>query len=455
LSVRSATAEGAPARRLGAGAVRGLVHIGLLGASQAGVTVTAFATQVILARGLAQADFGRFMATVSLTTLVVPLALVGTGEFWLQRFGREGARAYRWVRVSGRVVMAATLAAMAGLACWGLLDRSDPIGGTLRVVLAPLVAGQVAIALAVAVLQLRGAYSRIAALQLLPQLGRLSVAAATWVLGLSVIAAAIGYAAVAVGCVGVALVLLRPLWAERLPLAGHAGRADGARRRVPSTRNTIGGSTPFMLGSVFYLVGLHLGVVVTAASLSAESAALLAVPMAILTAVFLIPRVVYQQYFLPKLHRWSRHDRTAILAAYRLGTAGMTALGALCAAVVAATGWVMVPLLFGEEYAAAVPILALLALAIPLRFGSASVASLLTSGGQVRQKVFYQGIGAAVYVIALVVGIRSWGLPGAAVATVATEGIQFYLFWRCVQRNVIRGEELPRWTAIRARLANG
>ncbi|HWV56339.1 MAG TPA: hypothetical protein VNZ57_02610, partial [Longimicrobiales bacterium] len=160
MSVRSATAEGAPARRLGAGAVRGLVHIGLLGASQAGVTVTAFATQVILARGLAQADFGRFMATVSLTTLVVPLALVGTGEFWLQRFGREGARAYRWVRVSGRVVMAATLAAMAGLACWGLLDRSDPIGGTLRVVLAPLVAGQVAIALAVAVLQLRGAYSR-------------------------------------------------------------------------------------------------------------------------------------------------------------------------------------------------------------------------------------------------------------------------------------------------------
>lgn len=466
--------------RLPAPVARGLAHLGLLGVGQAAAAAAAFVTQIALARALSQGDYGRFTATVSLATLAVPAALLGTGEFWLQRFGREGPRAYRWVGVTLRLTTVATVAVVVALAGRALLlGRADPTAAAVGAILAPLVAGQVAVALGMAALQLRGAYGGVAALQLAPQLARLAVAAAVWAFGWSVLAAAAGYAVVAVACVAAGALLVRPLWRGRFPLAGHDGAemaaashepatrgavhagtgagapGRGARWRAPSPRSAFAGSAPFMLGSAFYLAGMHLGVVVAAACLDPGSAALLAVPMAILGAVYLIPRVVYQQYFLPRLHRWARWDRDAILAAYRLGAVGMSGLGVLCAAGVVVLGWTLVPALFGEEYAPARPILALLALAIPLRFASASVASLLTSGGQVRRKVLYQGVGAAIYLAALWAGIRAWGLPGAAVATVAAEGIQFLLFWRCVRRDVIRGARVPRWAAIRARLASG
>ena len=192
------------------------------------------------------------------------------------------------------------------------------------------------------------------------------------------------------------------------------------------------------------------GVVVSAEFLSAESAAVLAVPMTLLTAIYLLPRIVYQQYFLAKRHRWSRSNRSAVLIAYRAGTVGIIGLGLFLGAFVALAGRYAIPLIFGAEYRTSVPVMAILALAIPLRFGSASVESLLMSGGLVRQKVLYQGLGALAYLAALATAIPLFGVAGAAWGeTVLSEAIILVLFWTRAKRDVVAGADLPSWAEIR------
>jgi len=131
----------------------------------------------------------------------------------------------------------------------------------------------------------------------------------------------------------------------------------------------------------------------------------------------------------------------------------MISIGAVTAAVVGAVGWWAVPVLFGEQYRASLPIMAVLVLAIPLRFGSASVEALLITGGRLRWKVTLQGIGAAAYVAGLAIAIPMLGVTGAAVATVLAEALLLALYWWCVAQKVVRGAELPSWSQIRSRLA--
>ncbi|KXK62736.1 hypothetical protein AWW66_06745 [Micromonospora rosaria] len=440
-----------PVRRSGGGLTRRLRQLGMLAISQVGLTVLAFLTQVLLARSLPQEHFGAFMAVLSLVTLAGPVALFGVAEFWLQRFGREGPRALRWVQPSVVLILACSGLQVAAMTAWGLLDRGDPLVGDLRIALAPVILAQAAMAVSVSALQLRGGYGQLSVLQLAPHAGRVLVAVLTGLAGWSALAAGAGYALVAVATVALSAVAIAPFWTGRVTLEGHRG-APVRPGRPPRYRHLVGGATPFMLGSLFYLLGIHLGVVVSGEFLSVRAAALLAVPMTLLTAIYVLPRVVYQQYFLAKLHRWSRSDRDAVLVAYKAGTIGMIGMGVLLGLAVAVVGRYAIPLVFGAEYRDSVPVMTLLALAIPLRFGSASVASLLTSGGLLRRKVFYQGLGAVVYLAALALAVPVFGLTGAALATVLAEAMLLVLFWTSVRRNVVAGAPLPSWAEIRRRL---
>ncbi|MFG3685668.1 lipopolysaccharide biosynthesis protein [Micromonospora sp. NPDC047740] len=424
----------------------------MLGVSQAGVTLTAFVTQVLLARSLPQAQFGAFMSVMSLVTLAAPLATFGVADFWLQRFGREGPRAFRWVRPSIVLVAVSSGLLVAALVGWGLVELDEPADAGLRIALAPIILSLVAMALSGAALQLRGAYGQLAALQLAPQVGRLLVALLTGILGLSALMVALGYALVAVVTVVMSVLVIAPFWHGRATLEGHPPAPRPSTRR-PRVDHLVAGTGLFLLGSLFYQLGMNLGVVTSAEFLSPEDAAVLAVPMTLLTAIYLLPRIVYQQYFLAKLHRWSRSNRNAVLIAYRAGTIGMIGLGVLLGVVVAVAGRFAIPLIFGSQYRASVPVMAVLAIAIPLRFGAASVESLLTSNGLVRQKVLYQGLGSLAFLAALATAIPLFGAAGAAWATVLSEAILLTLFWAKAKRKVVADAELPSWAEIRRTFA--
>ncbi|GIJ06941.1 lipopolysaccharide biosynthesis protein [Micromonospora andamanensis] len=425
----------------------------MLGLSQVGVTVAAFCTQILLARTLPQSAFGTFSAALAVMALAAPLVVFGVSELWLQRFGLEGHAARRWVRPSLRLVAGLCVGVLAAALVWSLAGNSDPAATSVRALLTSVIVAQVGLTLVASAQQLRGDYRGLSVLQVAPHVGRVLVALASWAAGLSVVAVAAGYAAVALLTVVACIAVMRPFVAGTMPLDGHRDTAPAAITDVPLSR-VVTAATPFVLGNVFYLLGIYLGTIVAAEVLGPEAAALLAVPMAVITAAYLVPRVVYQQYFLAKLHRWAHGDRDAVLLAYRFGTSGMVVLGILVAGLIALGGQLL-PILLGPGYGETAAVLAVLALAVPFRFGGAAVAALLTSGGLLRRKVVHQGIGALVLLAALAVATPMWGVRGTASATVLAEGALCVLFWVTARRHVVRGGDLPSWHDLRRRLTRG
>src|SRR5262249_43816496 len=159
---------------------------------------------------------GTFTSTMSLITLLVPLAVFGVAEFWLQRFGQEGYAAFRWVGPTLRVVVVTTALLAAAIIAWGLLDHSDPLGAQVRIALTPMLLALVGAALCASVLQLRGRYNALAALQLTPHAGRLTVAILVWLTAASVLAAAVGFAIAAAVTVLICLLVLLPFRRARV-----------------------------------------------------------------------------------------------------------------------------------------------------------------------------------------------------------------------------------------------
>ncbi|GIJ33155.1 lipopolysaccharide biosynthesis protein [Micromonospora sediminimaris] len=422
----------------------------MLGLSQVGVTVAAFFAQILLARTLPQSDFGTFSAALAVTALAAPLVVFGVSELWLQRFGLEGHAARRWIRPSLRLVAGICVGVLAAALGWSLAGSAGPGVTSVRALLISVIVAQVGLTLVASAQQLRGDYRGLSVLQVAPHVGRVLVVLASWAIGLSAVAVAAGYAVVALLTVVACIVVLRPFVAGTVPLEGHRGTAPAATSDVPVSR-VVTAATPFVLGNVFYLMGIYLGTIVAAEVLGPEAAALLAVPMAVITAAYLVPRVVYQQYFLAKLHRWAHGDRDAVLLAYRFGTSGMFALGIVAAGLVALGGQLL-PVLLGPGYGETAAVLAVLALAVPFRFGGAAVAALLTSGGLLRRKVVHQGAGALVLLAALAVATPMWGVRGTAFATVVAEAALCVLFWVTVRRRVVRGAALPSWHDLRRRL---
>jgi O-antigen/teichoic acid export membrane protein len=91
---------------------------------------------------------------------------------------------------------------------------------------------------------------------------------------------------------------------------------------------------------------------------------------------------------------------------------------------------VVVPLLFGARYAAAVPVIMVLAPAIPIRFVQHSYASAFYSPQHMWRKVGYMGIAAALSLCLNVVLTARIGLTGAALSSVGAElSLLLMFFW--------------------------
>src|SRR5690606_31615279 len=122
------------------------------------------------------------------------------------------------------------------------------------------------------------------------------------------------------------------------------------------------------------------------------------VAFAVMAAVFLVPSVVHQKYLLPKMHRWAEHDRDRFLSAYRLGNGATLALGVVMAVAVYLVAPVAIPLVFGQDFAAATAVIAILCVAIPGRYLATSVGAVLVTQDNMRRKVWLMGLTAAVNV---------------------------------------------------------
>jgi O-antigen/teichoic acid export membrane protein len=401
----------------------------------------AFLTQVLLARELGPAAFGVFAATLAIVTLLAPFAGFGVGGFWLKAFGQEGWHAVRWLGGSLKFILLNTALVLASLFAWATLGPHDETTRSLLMVLSGYLLGQVAVELVSAKLQLEERYLALALWQFLPYLLRLLLVAMLTVVMVKFITlhnVAYSFALISIGVFIGGATLLWRMFRGHLALKGHG--KPSMNTLPPSTLPGMGQiaaqSWPFGLAVVFNLIYYQSSIILLKYMIGDESAGIYNVAFVIMAAVYILPGVIYQKFLLPKIHRWANHDRQKFYLVYHTGNRVMLVLGLFSMLAI----WVLtpwgIPFLFGDSYKGAVFPLSILALAAPIQFVATNVGSTLVTQEHMRRKVWLMAATALINLILNFLLIPSYGINGAALATVISYLVLLYLYIYSAKRYV-------------------
>ncbi|MFC3123606.1 lipopolysaccharide biosynthesis protein [Pseudoroseomonas globiformis] len=415
----------------------------LLGGTVA-ASLLAVSAQMVLARSLTAADYGRFAALLAAASLVTPVASAGVNWFLVQAFGAEGEAARRWLRPLGRVLLMAGVAAALLFSVYALLGSSAEPWQRSWILLGGLamLAGQAAAELASARLQIEERFSTLALWQCVTQamrMGLLLVFVLSSSSAISLEAVILLYAAT--GCVVtvVGIWLMVPLWHGGGLRLRNRNVAAGAERMAcisPSLRMTLAQAAPFALMTIFYVVYFQWAVVLLDWQLGGAAAGAYNAALLLIAAASMLPQVIYMKFLTPIIARWSVHDRPRFGALLHLGVIGMFCSGAAgCIVLVLGGPWI-IPALFGPSLAEAVPILAILALGLPVRFVQASYSASFVTPREVACKVRYLGVAAACGVTANLLLVPLQGAEGAAWAALLSEVVLLALHVHGTHRTI-------------------
>jgi O-antigen/teichoic acid export membrane protein len=398
-----------------------LARVFVLLSGSIGSAIFSFVTQLLCARSMPVADYGRLVALLAAVNILAVFSGYGVGWYWLQLFGREGRNAYRWIR---RTIQLLALACLTGAVLltiyvlWG--DYDDP--WLSIALLIPILFSQSLAETTTSRFQLEERFAVLGFWQSAMQSGRFIVSLI--LIGLSMVDfrhLLAGYAAVSVLMTGVSLVSLDQVRRQRIKLVGHRSTQPVGLPEPISVWAVLVGSTPYCFCTIFYIVCTSGVVAIVERMLGGEQAALYNSAYLIIAAIYLVPSVVYMKYLVGKIFRWSAHDPDLFSAVIHLGVGLGFVAGILCMIVVIASAGFVLPLLFGARFSGAVPILIVLAIGIPVRFVQHAYGAAFFSEENMKRKVWCLGGAAGICLLLSGILIPLLGIEGAAVASVGSE----------------------------------
>ncbi|MCC3751090.1 MAG: oligosaccharide flippase family protein [Halorhodospira halophila] len=419
-----------------AGGLRALVVVGATGAG-AGI---GFVTALLIGRTFGPQDYGLFATLMATLALAVPLLSLGMDRLLL-RYAARGAQqeVHQILGLSCRLVPVLCLALLPGLALWG--SWAYGVDLLLTVLAGAWLPGMALYPIALGVFQARHRELAVAGWSLLAPVARLAAIGAAVVLGSS-FAVFLGVFALAGLVVAGASLWVLLGYRSRLRTL-RAAVAEGPQR-VSGLRDRLIEGLPFAASAALFLVYYQIDVVMLAAMIETEAAGFYSVALLFLAAVYLPQQAFFQRFLLARIYRWwEQPGRVGRRLPQAL--AGVAPYAVVATVVLVAGAEYGVMLAFGDAYQAAVPVLAVLAWAVPFRLFAGTISAFLVTPDGIRSKVRAQLVVAVLNVLLNLWWIPALGITGAALATIVSEAVLLALYARAI-RNVG-----VHWPALRRR----
>lgn len=404
----------------------------------------AFGFQVILARQLPPDAYGELVTVLAVITLLAALSSAGVPGFLLRIFGAEQHQAVRWLPITIQLIAISWLTFTLMLWAWAIWGPNDDLTQWLFLILSPILLSQIMIELINTKFQLEHRYHFLSLWQFIQNLLRFTVVLVlvTTLSYFTIETAALALMGGSFICISISLQPLRRFFQGKLSLyaEGYSSGSEGKIKTV-SMRDAAYQSFPFALSGLLYIIYFQSDIILLKYLDSAISAGIYNIAFTIMAAVYLFPNVLFQKYLLPKLHRWNAHNKSKLASTYKLACSTMFLVGFITMIFL----WLLAPPLiiqaFGSEYQQAILYVNILALCVPLRFLSSSVASRLLSHRDMQLKVICMGGAAILNLVLNFLFIPEYGATAAAVTTVLSEGLLLILFLLAVAKQDKTGVE--------------
>lgn len=404
----------------------------------------AFLTQIILARWLGISEFGAFSSVMATVSLVSPFAAFGVAQLWLKVFGLEGTQAIRWLKSCIKFTVISSLLVFFSLNVWGMVGDHDEITRQLICILSMFVFSQMLLELISSRFQLEGKYFNLAIWQFLPHFFRffLILSSAFFLPTIfDVVFVGYIYAIVSVIMIFFGSIYLFSMFKGKISLAEHSEliSKNYLFLEQPKLCEVIKESWPFGIAAFSYFVYYQSNIILVKYIIGDEAAGYYNVAFTIISAIYLLPNVIYQRFLLPKFHVWANHDASRFFSVYQYGIRLMLIIGLLFMILLWFFSSIIIPYIFGEKYNSAVEIINILALAIPCFFLASNAGAVLVTRDNMRLKVKYMMFVAVLNFCMNIFLIHTYAEYGAAISTVISNFVLMLLYIYGVKKYVFSG----------------
>jgi len=405
-----------------------------------------FGIQLVLARGLNPNDYGNFMASFVTITSLVPLVGFGIHSYWLKAFGKEGWYGMIWVSSSLRFLFLTSFFTIILIVVWALYGNHSRETMLTLILLIPFLIGQALMELLGAKFQLEEKYIRLSFIQFFPNLFRL--------IFLIIIMKAIPdsfsilwipflYSTVSLGIIFYGTSELLKMKNGDFELIGHDSSIKSKALNYVVDKKVkfitlISESWPFGLAILFHLIYFQSDIILIKYIKGGSEAGFYSVSVTIISAILLLPTVIYQKFLLPKFHRWSNNNRDLFFKVYKKGNQLMLITGlVVMVLLLLISKWIIINL-FSEAYFNSILIIRLMSINIPIMFIASSVGAVLVTQQHMKSKVKIMGIVALLNITLNIIFIPIYGNLGAVFTTVFSNSVLLILFYVYANKKVFK-----------------
>lgn len=184
----------------------------------------------------------------------------------------------------------------------------------------------------------------------------------------------------------------------------------------------------YAFAAFFFLIYYQSDIVFLRYLVGPDVAGLYSAAFTILAGLYLIPSVIFQKLFLPKVYKWIHNSKEKVLDIYKKGTLCMILLSIVTLVIVYLLAEYIIFILFGSRYEEAAEILLFLSLNIPLTYISCVSGMILMTDGNIRTKTFIMFLAACLNIALNALLIPIYSYHGAIAATFLSNLVIFFLY---------------------------
>lgn len=392
-----------------------------------------FATQVVLSRFLEPQEFGDFISCVAILTVFSTFSTLGSDLSLLKKFGisNKAGREYG-VSVAKYSLMTSGISCLLMIIFFYFTSSSNL---QYKLMLLPSIIAFAIWSVVNVVYQVQHRYSVLALYQVLPAFLRLSLIILIFYLYEYL---DLGYVISSYLAYNIAALILILFCAKTFYqlISGTNFDSEEIISHNVSYRTVFIDSLPYSIAAVSFAIYAQNGLYSVNKYVGSHESAAYGIALSFIFAIYVVPGVIYQKIILPKFHQWSNYNKPILLKMLQLGNGTMLLLGILFCLGTLLFSNVFVGLFFGEKYLEAIKILHILAFALPFRFMISNLGALLSTGKNVKYKIFAMILIVVACTILNIYIAQFFGAKGVAYFFVISEIVMFLAFMFIAQLKI-------------------
>lgn len=418
-----------------------LKNIGFIWTFTLVVSVLGFVNQYLLTRIFSIDDYGLFSSVNAFINLLMPFAVFGIPSLWLKIFGEYGGGGRSWILPSLKVSLILASISIIITCTWAFLGPNDYLTKKTLITLSFLYPINILINFVCSKTQLEEKYLLYSFFTALLKLSRFLIILILFFFANEIKPPNLAFLYVFGGLI--ILIGLRrhikQLFRSEIFLPKHPLKLNTIKSGV--TMVTVAKeSWSFGLAGVLYLAWSQGHIIISKYKFGNTEAGIYSIVILIMMAINIFPTTLFSRYLLPKIHKYSYHNKKKLINIYNKSNLILFTVGVIVGFLIYKSSDFFINFMFDENYSSSIQLLKLSSFIIPFRFMGLNSGTLMTTGNflLIKNKALF--IVAFLNLTIAILMPKEYGLKGLIILILISEFILFTFYHIYIKYNFIKHE---------------